>query len=161
VLLLAVATATLVAGEGSSDGIVSAQSERGWGIVLAPLGFLLFMLAMYWEAGRLERTRATSANSEGWPGPHRAIARYATSTRFFALGVLGAITYLGGWHGPVMEGFHWTLVKAFVLVAIASVFSGALPVTRPGETASSVQRRWLPVAALNLVVVSAILEVVA
>jgi NADH-quinone oxidoreductase subunit H len=161
VLMLAVAASTLIAGEGSATGLVAAQSDWGWGIVLAPLGFLLFLLVMYWEAGRLERARRTSARPEGWPGPHRAIARFAVATRYYTLGILGAIVFLGGWSGPVHDGFHWTLLKAFALMAVASLLSGAMPAARPRETAVSVRNRWLPVAALNLVVVSAILEVVA
>ena len=106
VLMLAVAAPTLIAGDGSAAGLVAAQSDWGWGIVLAPLGFLLFLLVMYWEAGRLERTRGTSTPPEGWPGPHRAIARFAVATRYYTLGVLGAIVFLGGWSGPVQDGFQ-------------------------------------------------------
>ena len=141
--------------------MVAAQSDGGWGIFLAPLGFLLFLLVMYWEAGRLQRTRGTSSNPEGWPGPHRAIGRFAVATRYYTLGVLGAIVFLGGWSGPVYDGFQWTLLKAFALIAIASLFSGAMPTLKPRDTAASVRNRWLPVAALNLVVVSAVLEVLA
>ena len=127
----------------------------------ASQGFFLFLLVMYWEAGRLERTRCTSISPEGWPGPHRAIARFAVSTRYYTLGVLGAIVFLGGWSGPVHDGLHWTLLKAFELIAVASLLSAAMPTVRPHETAVSVRNRWLPVAAFNLFLVSAILEVLA
>ena len=161
VLLLSIASVLLVGGTASGEGIVESQGEWGWGIVLSPLGFILFMLVMYWGSTGLARVRANSREREGWPGPHRSIGRFAVSARFLGLAVLGAVVFLGGWSGPVADGAWWTLLKAFILVAVASMFAAAMPQPSTTQTARSVRNHWLPLAALNLVVIAAIMEVMA
>jgi NADH-quinone oxidoreductase subunit H len=161
VLLLAVAAPMLIAETGGATDLVTFQEGNGWGVLLAPLGILLFLVVMYWEAQRLHRMRGTSRSREGLPGPHQALARYAVAARYYALGALGAVVFLGGWSGPGPDGFWWTLVKAYALIGLASMFAAAMPQAGPGQVAHSVRRRWLPVAALNLAVVSAVLEVMA
>ena len=161
ILLLSIASMLLVGGTSSGVEIVEVQADWGWGIVLAPLGFLLFMLVMFWESMRLSRVRSTSRVLEGWPGPHMAIGRSAVAARYFALGILGALVFLGGWSGPVADGAWWTLTKAYILVIVASMFAAAVPLATPEGTARAVRNHWLPLASLNLVVVAAIMEVMA
>ncbi len=161
VLLLSIASMLLVGGTSSGVDIVESQADWGWGIVLAPLGFLLFMLVMFWESMRLSRVRSTSRVQEGWPGPHMAIGRSAVAARYLALGILGALVFLGGWSGPVADGAWWTLTKAYILVIVASMFAAAVPLATPEGTAQAVRNHWLPLASLNLVVVAAIVEVMA
>jgi len=161
VLLLSIASILLVGGTSSAVDIVAVQNHWGWGIVLAPLGFMLFMLVMFWESMRLSRVRSTSRTREGWPGPHMAIGRSAVGARYFALGILGALVFLGGWSGPVTDGALWTLAKAYILVIVASMFAAALPLATPEGTARAVRNHWLPLASFNLVVMAAIMEVMA
>jgi NADH-quinone oxidoreductase subunit H len=161
VLLLAIASMLLVGGTSSAVNIVEVQADWGWGIILAPLGFMLFMLVMFWESMRLSRVRTTSHACEKWPGPHMAIGGSAVAARYFALGVLGAVVFLGGWSGPVSDGAWWTLAKAYILVIVASLFAAAVPLATPEGTARAVRNHWLPLASINLVVVAAIVEVMA
>jgi NADH-quinone oxidoreductase subunit H len=90
-----------------------------------------------------------------------SIGRFAVATRFLGMAVLGSVVFLGGWAGPVAEGAWWTLLKAYVLVAVASMFAAAMPRPSQAGTARAVRNHWLPLAALNLVVVAGILEVMA
>ncbi len=161
VLLLSIASVFLVGGTASGEGLVEAQGEWGWGMILSPLGFVLFMLVMYWGSTGLAKVRTTSREREGWPGPHSSIGRFAVATRFLGLAVLGAVVFLGGWSGPVADGAWWTLLKAYILVAVASLFAAAMPRPSTTETARAVRNHWLPLAALNLVVIAAIMEVMA
>lgn len=161
VLLLSIASMLVVGGTSSGVDIVKVQTDWGWGIILAPLGFLLFMLVMFWESMRISRVRSTSRVLEGWPGPHMAIGRSAVAARYLALGILGSLLFLGGWSGPVADGALWTLTKAFILVIVASMFAAAVPLATPEGTARAVRNHWLPLASLNLVVVAAIMEVMA
>lgn len=161
VLVLSIASVVLAARGGSAEAVVEAQAGGRWGLVISPLGFLLLMVALHWESSRLERGRRTGASREEWPGPHRALARYALAVRYYAVAVMGAVAFLGGWEGPGPDGLWWTLLKAFALVALASAFAAATPAATAASVARAARARWLPLATLNLVVVAVILEVMA
>jgi NADH-quinone oxidoreductase subunit H len=161
VMMLAIASMVLMAGEGSSSGLVDLQEGSAWGIALAPLAFVVHLVVMHWESQRLARARTTSATREEWPSPHMAITRYVMAVRYLTLGVLGSIVFLGGWTGPLAGGLWWTLLKAIVLIMFSSAAAALMPLPRPGETAGAVRSRWLPIVAVNLVLVAALMEVVA
>lgn len=161
VLLLAMAPMVLLAGSGRAGDVVDFQASSGPGMVLAPLALLLHMMVMHWESVRLSRCASTGRPREGWPGPHMAMARFVGAARYYSLGVLGAVVFLGGWWGPGPDGWWWTIAKAFVLITVVSLLGAAMPVVRPGETAHAIRRRWLPVAAIDLVMVAGLLEVMA
>jgi NADH-quinone oxidoreductase subunit H len=161
VLVLAVASPLIIIGSGRADDVIAFQNDAGWGVLLAPLGFTLFLMAMYWESVRFARARRTGPSREGWPGPHMTMDRVVIAARYFALGVLGSLVFLGGWTGLGPDGHWWTLLKAILLMVVVSLVAGALPLARPGETAHDVRRRWFPLAAINLVLVAGILEVMA
>ncbi len=161
VMILAVASMLVVGGNGSAAGVVDLQGGSGWGLLLSPLGFLLMLAVMAWESDRLVRTRNTGIPRASWPGPHKALGLYAVAARYYALSVMASLVFLGGWSGPLADGAWWTLAKTFVLVAFTSMVAGALPLGRPMERAGAVRTRYLPLAALNLVVVALVLEVVA
>jgi NADH-quinone oxidoreductase subunit H len=161
VLMLAAGSIMVVAGTARSSEVVALQEGSAWGFLLSPLGFLLLLTVMTWEADRLDRLRRSGTEAETWPGPHRALGMYSVSARYLALAVLGSVLFLGGWDGPMEAGAWWTLMKALVLVGLVSMVSGALPVGRPSERASTVRTRWLPLATINLVLVVAIMEVMA
>jgi len=161
VLMLAAGSMILIGGTARSGALVDLQADSGWGLLLSPIGFLLIMTVMVWESDRFSRLRTTGTARETWPGPHRALGMYTVSARYFALAVLASILFLGGWNGPWQDGAFWTLLKAFVLVAFTSMVAGALPLGRPADRAMAVRTRWLPLAALNLVIVAAVMEVMA
>jgi NADH-quinone oxidoreductase subunit H len=129
--------------------------------MLSPLGFLLLLAVMTWESDRFARLRTTGTARETWPGPHRSLGLFTVSARYYGLAVMGTLLFLGGWQGPLEDGVWWTLLKAFVLVAFTSMVAGAMPLGRPAERARTVRTQWLPLSALNLVLVAAIMEVVA
>jgi len=159
VLLLAVASAVMIAGDGSGGGMVSFQAGNWPLAVLSPLGFLLYVYAYWVEAGRLHAFRWGPPGES--PGPRVAIARYAMDARHFALGLLGAVAFLGGWWGPVAWGSWWTLAKALGLAASASFLSAALPTAMAPGVPRDARARWLPLAALHLALVAVVLEVLA
>ena len=161
VLMLAAGSMMLICGTARADGLVDTQAVSGWGLLLSPLGFLLLLAVMVWESDRFTRLRSTGTARETWPGPHRALGMYAITIRYFALGVLGTILFLGGWQGPWEDGAWWALLKVFVLLAFTSMVAGSMPLGRPAERADHVRTRWLPMATLNLVVVAMVMEVMA
>jgi NADH-quinone oxidoreductase subunit H len=159
VLMLAVSSMLLIGGSAQSGALVELQAQSGWGLMLSPLGFLLLLVVMTWESDRMSRARRPGSARERWPGPHVAMGLYSVSARYLALGILGAVLFLGGWSGPIEDGMWWTLLKTYVLVAFTSMVAGSLPLGRPSERASSVRSRWLPLATVNLVVMAAVMEV--
>ena len=161
VLMLAVGSMMLVAGSARTGELVDLQGRSAWGFVLSPLGFLLLLVVMTWDSDRFARLRRAGTAAETWPGGHRALGMYAVASRYMALAILGTVLFLGGWSGPLQDGVWWTLLKAHLLLAFTSMVAGALPAGRPETRARNVRTIWLPLAAANLVMVAAVLEVMA
>jgi NADH-quinone oxidoreductase subunit H len=101
-------------------GIVNAQS-KWWFIVLMPVGFVVFFIAMLAE---LERTpfdirEADNELIAGWltdvSAPYYTLALFLDYTRMFLGSLLIAIIFLGGWSGPLLPPVVWLLLKAFIV----------------------------------------------
>lgn len=159
VLMLAVAVPVMVADAGSSRALVDFQSDHGPFAALVPVAFALFMVAWWYEAGRHASLRAPGPASP--PGPRLALARYTVYARHYALAMLGSIAFLGGWAGPLAEGSWWTLAKAVVLASVVSFASAAVQHGTGAPLSRDLRARWLPLAAVNLLVIALVLEVIA
>jgi len=157
IITLSVAAPLMIARVASGDGLVGHQREDGWFALIAPVAFALFLYALWLEAGRSEQDRALARHAGG--GDAMALARYSMAGRQFALALLGAVVFLGGWAGPVADGSWWTFLKAGVLAALASFLSSVYPMPSPSATLRAVRTRWLPIAGANLLVIAIVLEV--
>ena len=158
-LALSVGAALMITGTASADALVSFQRDNLWFAPLAPVAFVLFLYALWLGAGRLAQDRADARRAGG--GDAMALARYSMAGRQFALALLGAVVFLGGWAGPIAEGCWWTFLKAAVLIAVASLLSATYPMPSSADSARTVRVRWLPLAAVNLLVIAIVLEVMA
>lgn len=158
-ITLSIAAPLMIAEAASADGLVRFQQDNGWFALLAPVAFILFLYSLTREAGRLEQDRALARRIAG--GDAMALARYSMAGRQFALALLGAVVFLGGWAGPVADGSWWTYLKAAALVTVASFLSAVYPMTSSVEALRAVRTRWLPLAGANLLVIAVLLEVMA
>ena len=157
VMVLAVAAPLIVAGDASADGVVGSQGDDRWFAIMSPASFLLFLYCLWLEAGQLEQGRALARRTG--VGDTMALARYAMAGRQYALGLLGAVVFLGGWAGPVADGCWWTLLKAAGLAALASFLGAVYPTPSARRTVRAIMGIWFPLAAVNLLVIAVLLEV--
>ena len=122
-MVVALLIPTVLAGSMGINTIV--QSQSTWYVVLAPLGFLLFVISATAELGRAPFD-LTEAESELVAGHHIEYSGmkfglfYASELlHTFTFGGFIAAFFFGGWRGPWVEqvpmlGLLWFLIKATV-----------------------------------------------
>ncbi|MEM3839059.1 MAG: complex I subunit 1 family protein [Candidatus Micrarchaeaceae archaeon] len=158
-LLVVVASAALLSGTYNIGGIVAAQSGLHWFIILMPIGFIVFFITMIAEMERppFDLREADSELIAGWltdySGPYYALALFIDYTRMFLAGLLIALLFLGGWSGPLLPGFAWLLIKAFI-VAMFTIVIRATTVRMRIDRILRLGWIWLlPLSLINLIFV--------
>jgi NADH-quinone oxidoreductase subunit H len=158
---LAYIGAIMMARSLSTVDIVNAQSDM-WFIVLQPIGFALYIVTGLMQAYRAPFLEpfAESINGGvlGVYGGWRAWAwRVALSGVLFVVAAMGAVLYLGGWHGPLLPGPVWMLLKTYALMAFMLWLGTRVP---PQSVARMLALSWkilTPVGLLNVLVVGGLI----
>ena len=131
-LFIVVASVALLAHSLSLTEIVSAQSGW-WYIVLMPVGFVIFLIAMLAELERppFDLREADSELIAGWltdvGAPLYAISLFVDYTRMFVGAALISILFLGGWNGPILPPEIWLLIKIIAVSVIVVVIRATVP----------------------------------
>ncbi len=154
-LILVIASVAIAAHSFSFINIVSAQSHV-WFAITLPIGFVLFFIIMLAELERppFDIREADNELIAGWltdvSAPYYGLALFLDYTRMFAGTLLITILFLGGWNGPVLPPFAWTIIK----VVILTVFIIIIRATTVRVTIRNLLRiGWLyllPLAVINI-----------
>ncbi len=127
-------------------------------ILVAPLGLVIFLLASLAEAGRTPFDIYT-AESElvGGPfveysGAHWAAFYLVEYLNTILIGALVTLLFLGGWHGPLLPGWLWFLIKTIFVVTLVIWIRGTLPRFRVDQLMSFAWKMLIPLSFLNVVV---------
>jgi NADH-quinone oxidoreductase subunit H len=155
-LILSVAAVALYAGSFNIANIVNSQTKIPF-IVLMPIGFIVFFIAMLAELERppFDLREADSELIAGWlvdvGAPYYAVALFVDYTRMFLGSLLISLLFLGGWLGPYLPSLIWLLIKAFV-VAVVVVIIRATTVRMRLDRLMRFGWFWLlPLAVLNII----------
>jgi NADH-quinone oxidoreductase subunit H len=167
----------LLAGSLDLNTIVNWQDRHVWGVVVQPLGFLLFLVSAFAETNRLPFDLPES-EQELVGGFHTEYS--AMKFGMFFLGeylhvitvsYLTVILFFGGWDVPFLldqdqTGWFVALVKVLVLlvkVALMIVFimwvRWTLPRFRYDTLMDLAWKRMIPLALINLVVTATIVQI--
>lgn len=141
----------------STVAIVDGQSGL-WFVILQPVGFLLYLVTGLMQSYRAPFFEPFSAAIDGGVlseagGWSALVWRVALSGLLFLVAALGAVLYLGGWHGPVLPGWAWMLLKTYALMVLMLWLGRRL---RPLSTAEMLALSWkvlTPVGLVNVLVV--------
>ena len=158
---LAYIGAIMMAKSLSTVRIVEAQSDV-WFIVVQPIGFALYLVTALMQAFRTPFLEPFSSEIDygvmrlygGW----KAWAwRLSLSGLLFVVSAMGAVLFLGGWHGPWLPGPVWMLVKTFAMMVLL-LWLGAK--FKPLTTDRMLQLSWkilTPVGLINVLIVGALI----
>ncbi len=119
-LILVVASVAIAAHGFSFMNIVASQSHV-WYAIMLPIGFVLFFIIMLAELERppFDIREADNELIAGWltdvSAPYYGLALFLDYTRMFVGTLLITILFLGGWNGPVLPPFAWTMIKVVIL----------------------------------------------
>ncbi|MGC8710242.1 MAG: complex I subunit 1/NuoH family protein [Candidatus Micrarchaeia archaeon] len=155
-LIVVIASVALFAGSFNLGNIVNLQSNAPF-IILMPIGFLVFFIAMLAELERppFDLREADSELIAGWltdfGSPYYAIALFVDYTRMFLGSLLISLLFLGGWLGPVLPPVVWLLAKSF-FVAFVIVLVRATTVRMRLDRLLRFGWFWLlPLALVNII----------
>ncbi len=120
--LLAMLATSLPAESLSLVRIVEAQAPL-WNVVRQPLGLPLYLVVglavSFWGPLNLpdgdDLAGGTSAEDAGMA---RLLWGMARSSMLVAVAAMGAAAFLGGWHGPILPGPVWVIVKTLALLGL-------------------------------------------
>lgn len=163
-LALGMALVSIIVTTGSlvPDDIVAYQGQHLPLILMQPIAFLIFFIALLAEGNRVpfDLTEAETELVGGYNTEYSGI-RFA----MFFLGeyvsvvvssALVTTLFLGGWHGPFLPGILWFLIKTLLMIFVFIWIRATLPRLRYDQLMSFGWKVLLPVAALNLLVTSVV-----
>jgi NADH-quinone oxidoreductase subunit H len=151
----------MLAGSFGLTAIVDAQRSI-WFAALQPAGFLVFLIAGFAEARRAPFD-LPEADSELVAGYHTEYS--AMKFAFFMLGeyldvvlisAFATVLFLGGWHGPLLPGPLWLLLKIGALVTLFVWVRAILPRYRYDQLMGLGWKVLLPISLANVLVTGAV-----
>ena len=160
-MLIVIVAIGIAAKSFSLISIVNAQAGMPFAAVM-PIGFIIFLIALLAELERppFDIREADSELIAGWltdvSAPYYAQALFIDYTRVLLGSLLVSILFLGGWAGPVLPGVAWMAIKVLavaftlILVRVSTVRMRIDKLLRLGWT------YMVPLAMLNLLIVSAL-----
>lgn len=143
-------------------GIVEAQQESVWYIVVQPVSFVIFCLCAIAETNRppFDLPEAESELVAGYQTEYGGL-RFATFAmaeyvNMIIISALGATLFLGGYSGPWLPGWLWISLKIFAMVLCFIWLRATLPRLRYDRLMKLGWKVLLPLATANLLITAII-----
>jgi NADH-quinone oxidoreductase subunit H len=162
-LLITVMSIILMVGSFSLADIVAAQGSH-WFILTQPLAFILFITCATAETNRapFDLPEAESELVAGfhteYSGMRFAVFFLAEYTNMFIASAVGAVLFLGGWHGPFLPGVVWFLLKVYALIFLMMWFRWTFPRVRFDQLITFAWKIMIPLAFANLLVTAFVMK---
>ena len=126
-LVISVASVALLAGSLSLQGIVKAQSQSFWYILVQPVGFLVFLTASLAELNRspfdlseAEQELVAGYNTE-YSGMRWAMFYLTEYANLITFAAIAATLFFGGWSGPSCPPSSGFMIKGVFLHLLGDV----------------------------------------
>lgn len=159
------------------DDLVQTQAQHGWFVLLQPLGFVVFVVAAFAEAGRLpfdlpecEQELVGGYHTE-YSGMKLVLFLTAEFIHMITAAFLIVILYLGGWHFPGITGsgteIGWgiallrivvLLTKVVVVILFFMLVRWSWPRFRFDQLMALAWKVMLPLGVVNLLAVAVFSE---
>jgi NADH-quinone oxidoreductase subunit H len=157
-MVLALAGLVIATGSMSVSSIVEAQTVPF--ILVQPLGFAVFMVAILAEINRtpFDLVEADSELTCGfnteYSGMKFAVLYLTEYSEAFIGSVLITTFFLGGWQGPFLPGILWFVIKVFASFFLILWIRSTLPRFRVDQSMKLAWKTLLPLALVNLLIVA-------
>jgi len=157
-LALSVLGVVIMAQSLSLVDIVARQNETMWYVVPQLVGFLTFFIAGVAETNRppfdlpeAEQELVAGYHTE-YSGMRFGLFTQAEFINMITLSGLAVTLFLGGWHGPLLPGPLWFILKLAAFLFVFIWLRATLPRLRYDQLMKFGWKVLLPVATLNAVV---------
>ncbi|OIO39603.1 MAG: NADH-quinone oxidoreductase subunit H [Candidatus Omnitrophica bacterium CG1_02_46_14] len=162
-LLLSTMGVVMATGTLKMSAIVAAQSKE-WFIITQPLAFLIFLCSSLAEANRapFDIPEAESELVAGfhteYSGMRFALFFIGEYTAIFVSSAISATLFLGGWHGPLLPGIVWFLLKVYLLVFVIMWMRWTFPRLRSDQLMAFAWKVLIPFALANVFVTACMIQ---
>ncbi|MEW6657505.1 MAG: NADH-quinone oxidoreductase subunit NuoH [Thermodesulfobacteriota bacterium] len=162
-LLVTVMSIILMVGSFKLTDIVAAQG-RYWFILVQPLAFILYIICATAETNRtpFDLPEAESELVAGfhteYSGMRFALFFLAEYTNMFIVSAVATVLFLGGWHGPILPGFIWFLIKVYALIFLIMWFRWTFPRVRFDQLVTFAWKILIPLSFANLLITALFLK---
>ena len=136
--LLLVLIATALPAESLSVGAIVESQASLWNVVRQPLGLPVLLvcglaLAFWGPFDVADAADIAGGTTVEAAGPALLVWRTARAATLVGVAAMGGAAFLGGWHGPVLPGAVWMVLKTLVLLLVlvaAGHATARLPIER-------------------------------
>lgn len=162
-LLLATMGVVISAQAMKTTDIVLAQ-DKTWFVFTQPLAFLIFFCSSLAEANRapFDIPEAESELVAGfhteYSGMRFALFFLGEYTAVFISSAIAATLFLGGWHGPLLPGPFWLLLKTYVIVFFVIWVRWTFPRLRSDQLMNFAWKVLIPFGILNLLLTATFMQ---
>ena len=157
-LALSVLGVILMARSLSLVDIVQAQADSTWYVAPQFVGFVIFLVAGTAETARApfdlpeaEQELVAGYHTE-YGGMRFGLFSMSEYINLITLTALCVTLFLGGWHGPLLPGPIWFILKLFILLFVFIWVRTTVPRLRYDQLMRLGWKVLLPVATLNAVI---------
>ena len=153
----------MLSGTLSMVGIVKAQAGM-WNVILQPLGFIIFMICGIAECNRtpFDLPEAESELVAGFHVEYSSmkfalffIAEYA---HMLVMSGMAVTLFLGGWHGPILPGPLWFMIKVFAILFFFIWLRATFPRFRYDQLMKFGWKVLFPLSILNILITPFIMK---
>jgi len=151
---LSIIPVVMLTGSFSLVDIVNAQDELPF-ILVQPLAFIIFILSAMAESKRIPFD-LPEAETELGAGYHTEYSGMRFGLFFLGeyvhmqvMGALMAVFFLGGWHGPILPGPIWLLIKIIIVSVVMIWVRATLPRLRYDQLMELGWKVLIPAALIN------------
>ncbi|MFI7701631.1 NADH-quinone oxidoreductase subunit NuoH [Nonomuraea sp. NPDC049480] len=153
-LVLAASSVAMAAGTLSIPAIVEAW--QWWWLPWQAIGGVVFFLAGLAELRRppfdmpIAESEIIMGPMTEYTGMRFALFMLAEYAGIVVLSFLTTVLFLGGWHGPFLPGWLWTMVKVFVLAFVVIWLRVSYPRLREDQLQKLAWAGLVPLALVQL-----------
>ncbi|GGP12727.1 NADH-quinone oxidoreductase subunit NuoH [Nonomuraea glycinis] len=153
-LVLAASSVAMAAGTLSLPGIVEAW--QWWWLPWQAIGGVVFFMAGLAELRRppfdmpIAESEIIMGPMTEYTGMRFALFMLAEYAGIVVLSFLTTVLFLGGWHGPLLPGWLWTLAKVFLLAFVVIWVRVSFPRLREDQLQKLAWAGLVPLALVQL-----------
>ncbi|MDI3317501.1 MAG: NADH-quinone oxidoreductase subunit NuoH [Bacillota bacterium] len=135
---------------------IAEQQDRLWLVIPQILGFIVFYIASLAELNRVPfdlvsgESELVAGYLTEYSGIRWTLFLFGEYTNLFASSALAVTLFFGGWHGPLLPGWLWFLIKTYTLVWVAMWIRWTLPRVRIDQLMDLGWKFLTPLALINV-----------
>jgi NADH-quinone oxidoreductase subunit H len=158
---LSLVPVVILAGSFSLVDIVAAQSRVPF-VLVQPIACAIFFIAAVAEIKRIPFDLPEAENELGagfhmeYSGMRFGLFFIGEYVHMQVLGALVAVFFLGGWHGPLLPGPVWLLLKMMLVCLVLIWIRGTLPRLRYDQLMALGWKVLVPAALVNILLTGVI-----